>query len=285
MKILLTGAAGKLGEAVFRLASDEHEVVGIDLHDGGNSAIHTLSFTERDKVSSLMEGCDVVIHTAALHGGHAKTHSPTQYVEINVGGLATLLDLCLEHGVKRMVYSSSMEVVVGKDWLANGLGVFDESTPPAPDWIYPLTKLQGELMGKLYQRRHGLEFVALRYMNIRDNKPCMQLLTRGNVRDDVARANLLAASVPGIGFEVFHIGPETPLRAADMVQAQSDPRAVLEQYWPGSSDILGTAGVQPAWKYFWPVTRIDKARRLLGWKPEVTFQTYLDHLSGSAGGG
>jgi len=95
---------------------------------------------------------------------------------------------------------------------------------------------------------------------------------------DIARANLIAATKPGLAYEVLNLGPETPLTQEDIQQAVTDPDAVVEKYWPGAADVLKAHGVKLTLDDFWPVTRIDRAKRVLDWRPETTFETYLESL-------
>jgi nucleoside-diphosphate-sugar epimerase len=104
------------------------------------------------------------------------------------------------------------------------------------------------------------------------------LLNRYLTADDAARATLLAATAPGIRDEVFNIGPETPLTQRDTQEAMTDPAAVLERHWPGSVALLQKHGITPTFGNFWPVTRIDRAKRVLGWQPRDTFEKYLAQL-------
>ena len=163
-KILLTGAAGCLGTAVRELAGETVDLICVDVDPAGDPSIRQGSFTDASFIRELLEGCSAVIHTAAMHGGHRKTHTPTQFTEVNVAGLVTLLELCRELGIGRFVFSSSIEVLVGRLWTASGMAVLDEDTTPKPDWIYPLNKLLGEQIGIYYFRRYGIEFVAFRYV-------------------------------------------------------------------------------------------------------------------------
>ena len=101
------------------------------------------------------------------------------------------------------------------------------------------------------------------------------LLARFVVPDDVARANLLAVERNESDFHVLHIGPDSPLTQADIVRAATDPLGVVDQYWPGASQALTAAGQTLSLGNFWPVTRIDRARIALGWRPQVGFADYL----------
>lgn len=279
MRILLTGASGCLGRAIRHAGDANHEFVCVDTDPRGDAEVREGTFTDLDLMRELMSGCDALIHTAALHGGHRETHTPLQFTEVNVLGLQGILELAVELDVRKVAFSSSMEVIIGRLWDSSGMAVVDEATPPNPDWVYPLNKWQCELLGQYYHRNHGIAFTAFRYMWFGD-EPALtpHLLARFIVPDDVARANLLAVDRDDLAFNVLHIGPETPLTNADIVQAVTDPGGVIDRYWPGAWDTLQVAGVTLTHNYFWPVTRIEGARTILGWQPNVSFTDYLESV-------
>jgi nucleoside-diphosphate-sugar epimerase len=290
MKILLTGASGALGRAVRRVANGADEFVLLDTapgvtRDGGICA----SITDADAVRRAAQGCDCIIHTAAMHGGWKDKASNAQFLQTNILGAEALFQAALQHGIRRLVFSSTMEVYVGFDWRGYGNAMLDESLPPRPNWIYPTSKLMVEQLGSMYARSHGLEVVQLRYMAFGDaplKDLGLSLLCRYLTADDVARANLLAATTPGLSDEALNIGPETPLTQADVFDAQRDPWAVLERHWPGCSPVVRQLGLEPSPELFWPVTRIDRARTVLGWRPESSFGAFLKlHGWGRAGSG
>lgn len=274
-KILLTGAAGLLGTSIRQTADDSVEIVGVDIQPGEDASIHEGSFADAARMRELMQGCHAVIHTAALHGACAETHTPAQFAEVNVGGLVTLLELCVELNVRRFVFSSTMEVLLGRTWDTAGLSVVDETSPAHPDWIYPLTKLQGEIAGRYYYERFDIEFVGLRYMYFYSEEPEINYMSRTLATSDVARANLLAASRQGLGYEVLNIGPDTPLTDLDIIDAIGDPHAVVDKYWAGAGAMLKERGDDIPFKRFWPVTRIDRAKHILGWQPQLTVADYF----------
>lgn len=82
----------------------------------------------------------------------------------------------------------------------------------------------------------------------------------------------------------FNPAADSPLTRTDVKQGMMDPWPVLEKYWPGSADLLKSKDIAPKPRHFFPVVRIDQARQLLGWKPQITFTDYLRHL-GWAGQG
>lgn len=282
MRLLITGAAGCLGSAIVELARGRHQTVAFDLVEAkAGDEIVTGSVTDRELVFSAVKGCDAVIHTAGLHGAHSRTHGAADYLSVNVIGVNNLYEAMTAHGVKRMVQSSTMEVVCGRDWMANGAAVLDELSTPRPDWIYPLSKHLAEQLAPYYFAHAGISTAMLRYMTMDHRSPReagLGLLARWVDRYDAAEANLLAAECPTIGVDVFHIGPLTPLTNRDICRSRGDLEGVLEEHFPGSVALL-TAHDIPLRDCLWPVAAVDKAIRVLGWQHRTTFQGLLDSLA------
>jgi UDP-glucose 4-epimerase len=284
-RILITGACGCLGRAIHRVSNQQHKFVLLDQDaqveaQGGFRG----DFSDADLLRRAVAGCDAIIHTAAMHGGSRGKRSNAEFIKANVLGTENLFQAALQAGVKRLAIASSMEVLVGGKWGVYGTAVLDESLRPKPDWIYPITKYQVEVLGHLYAQHHGLQVVQLRYMAFDDTpmqKLGLALLARYLTADDVGRATLLAATAPGIADEVLNIGPDTPLTQQDVNDAMTDPMAVLERNWPGAGDILRKHNLQPHRDHFWPVTRIDRAKRVLDWQPRDTFERFLGELGWS----
>jgi UDP-glucose 4-epimerase len=220
MRILLTGACGLLAQAIRRVGAADHEFVLLDTAaevalQGGICA----SITDEAAVDRAAQGCDAIIHTAAMHGSSFGKASNAEFITTNVLGAEYLFQAALRFGIRRLVMSSTLEVLCGIDWQAYGTAVFDESLPPRPDWIYPQTKLQVEQLGSFYARNHGLEVTNLRYSWVLDT-PIEQmglgLLAREVTATDAASANLLAATRAGLRDEVFLITSDSPLNQKDI---------------------------------------------------------------------
>jgi nucleoside-diphosphate-sugar epimerase len=282
MRVLLTGACGVLGRTIRRVGAGEHEFVLLDLAEaveaeGGLRG----SFNDEELLMRAAAGCDAIIHTAAMHAAWVGKASDEEFINTNVGGAAKLFKVALKHGIKRIVCSSTMEILVGHDWLSHGTCILDEEFRPRPETIYPVSKHQTEVLGSYYAQMHGLEIVQLRYMSFSDRpieKWGFRLAAQYVHADDAASANLLAMVRPNLKDEVFNIGPDTPLTQRDIHQAFKVPWGVLEKYWPGCREILLRYDERPNPEWFFPVTRIDHAKFLLGWKPRYTFGWWLRSL-------
>lgn len=282
MKILLTGAAGRLAKAVRRAGAGEHEFVLLDLLPGIADEGGVVGGVDNvDVVMRAAEGCEAIIHTAAMHGSSFNKASNADYLRVNVLGAENLFQAALKHRISRLVMASTMEVIIGRTWASYGTAVVDETLPPRPDWIYPQSKLMIEQLGHFYAQTHGLEVVQMRLMAF-GARPAselgFELLARWVDIMAAARAMLLAVTRVGLHDEVLHIGPDTPLSQTDVNQAISDPWPVLERHWPGCTPVLKQHARAPRQDDFWPVTRVDRAKLLLGWKHQVTFETFLSSL-------
>jgi UDP-glucose 4-epimerase len=282
MKLFVTGAAGNLGAAVVRKAvARGDEVVALDVNPApGPVEIVAGSVTDNDLVRELAQGCDAIIHPAALHGGHRETHSFADYIAVNVQGTQNLLQAAVDSGAKNFVYSSTAEVVIGRTWDSGGAMRYDEEAPTNPDWKYPVTKLMAERLCWYYAHYHGLRVAAMRYMSFGaadDRRVGVGLVARHVPTDDVAEANLRAAELETMCFDVFNIGPDCPLTNEDIVRGLRDPEGVLEKYWPGSVPLLKAAGysIPPI---LWPVADIIKAKQVLGWRPSWGFGDLIAEL-------
>src|SRR5215470_10101215 len=86
MRVLVTGSAGHLGEALMRtLPAAGHEGVGLDIKRSPYT--HRVgSIADRGFVEQCMRGIEVVLHTATLHKPHIETHTRQQFIDTNVSG-------------------------------------------------------------------------------------------------------------------------------------------------------------------------------------------------------
>ena len=141
MKVLVTGHKGYIGSHLFsELQRLEYTVHGIDLKDG------------EDILHCLPDGnFDFVFHMAACPRVEYSVKKPAYTMKQNVLVTSTLLEWAKDHGVKRVIFSSSSAV--------NGDG---DGVPKSP---YGLHKLMSEMECRLFSELYGLDTICLRYFN------------------------------------------------------------------------------------------------------------------------
>src|SRR5215471_13724258 len=98
MKILVTGSAGHLGEALMlTLRAANIEAVGLDVLASRYTDI-VGSIVDRETVDAAMRGVDVVLHAATLHKPHVVSHSRQAFIDVNVTGTLNLLESGVSQG-------------------------------------------------------------------------------------------------------------------------------------------------------------------------------------------
>lgn len=277
-KILVTGSSGKLGAAVVALfRAKGYEVRGLDLLPGPATNYLADIRVERD-AQQAVQGCGAIIHTAALHGKHSDLNYPREaFIQTNILGTNHLLQAAVTHGVQKCIYISTTSIY-GYAMARSGTAVWvDEGLPPQPRDIYDITKLSCEWLCKDYAEKAGLEATVLRvsrFLPEDDNTRANHRLYRGLDERDGARACLLAVETSLPFFEVFNISNQSPFRREDLQALYQDPREVICRYFPEAEEVYRQRG----WTFPACIDRvydISKATRLLGFRPEYNFDTFL----------
>ncbi len=113
VRILVTGSAGHLGEAlVLTLREAGGDVVGLDRRPSAfTDAVG--SITDRAFVRDCLRGVGAVVHAATLHKPHVGTHSRQAFVDTNVTGTLALLEAATAAGVAAFVYTSTTSAFGG----------------------------------------------------------------------------------------------------------------------------------------------------------------------------
>ena len=175
MKILITGVAGLIGS---RLADwitanhPEHEIIGIDNLSGGyknnvNSYVKFYEIDCKDKgIKDIFKTHkpDYVYHFAAYAAEGLSPFIRTYNYQNNLEATANIVNECIKHDVKRLVFTSTMAV------YGHGNPPFDESHTPAPIDPYGIAKYACEMDIKVAGEQHGLDWCIIRPHNVYGNK-------------------------------------------------------------------------------------------------------------------
>ncbi len=155
MKVLVTGAKGMIGSAV--LASDASTGAEVRSHTGREQC----DITDGDAMRPIVDGVDAVIHLAGPPSVADSFRDPAGYLRVHVLGTATVVELCQELGIPRIVYVSSADVY-GRPTR----NPVDESAAFAPRSPYAAAKVAAENVIGAATRSSGLDAVILRPFSI-----------------------------------------------------------------------------------------------------------------------
>src|SRR5580698_8828512 len=110
MRVLVTGSAGHLGEALVRTLRDlGNEVTGLDILESACTT-NIGSIWDRSRVRHCLRGVQQVFHAATLHKPHVATHSRQDFIDTNVTGTLNLLEEASASGVESFIYTSTTSV-------------------------------------------------------------------------------------------------------------------------------------------------------------------------------
>ncbi|GAA0910213.1 NAD-dependent epimerase/dehydratase family protein [Virgisporangium aurantiacum] len=242
MKVLVTGGAGMLGQAVVtRLHADGHTVRAHDRTPPPGPADDTVAGDLRDAsgFDRLLSGVDAVVHAAAIpNPGH------DDVFDNNVGAAYHLLEAAGTLGVRRIVYVSSLSAL-GLAWSRRRAAPLRvpvaEDHPYVGDDPYGLSKQVGELVTATVSNRFGIPAVSLRFPFIGTGERLRHhvALVQANLGDhrgglwgwidtrDAADAVATALVRPFEGHAVVHV-------AAPDTVALAPTAELLSRYYPTS---------------------------------------------------
>ena len=294
MKILVTGGAGFIGShvAAGHLAAG-HDVAIADNLSSGNAdnvpagaRLHLVDIAspEFDLVVGR-ERPDVVNHHAAQMSVTVSARDPGLDARINCVGLLNVLQSCVRHGVGRFVMISTGGAIYGDVHQRPT----SEEVTPQPLSPYAIHKLTGERYLEFFRREHGLSSITLRYGNVygprqdphgeagvvaifigkllRGESPTIFAYPdqpMGMSRDyvyveDAMRANLCAIESDATG--AFNIAGGAPVRTGELFHAV---QAACGTNLTPATGAARPGDLQENW------LDVSRAKRLLGWRPEVS---------------
>ena len=170
-KVLVTGAAGTIGQAAMRRLLDDPawEVRASDQRAmpdwiTAGAEVHSGDLRDRDEALRATEGCDHVLHLAAIVGGIANFHQlPYTLTDVNSSLYNGVVGAAVEAGVERFVYVSSSMVFENAGLFPTPESYLPEC--PVPTSAYGFSKLAGEHWVRAASDEHGLPYTICRPFN------------------------------------------------------------------------------------------------------------------------
>ena len=171
---LVTGGAGFIGsnlcEAILNmgyrvrcldnLSTGKQENVDL-LIDHTNYEFIKGDITDFDTCISACDGVDFVLNQAAWGSVPRSIEMPLYYEEVNIRGTLNMMEAARQKGIKKFVYASSSSVYGDHPVLPKKEGQEGNLLSP-----YALTKRVDEEYGKLYYKLYGLDTYGMRYFNV-----------------------------------------------------------------------------------------------------------------------
>ena len=201
-KIVLTGACGALGTVLRApLAGMAETLLSTDIAEAPGDLLSNESFVqadlaEMDQVAPLLEDADMVVHFGAI-----VDEAPfEELLGPNYIGAYNIWEAAYRHGLKRVIYASSIHAV-GLCETAAGI---DTTEPHRPDTFYGLAKCFAEDMGRMYWERRGLEAVCLRILSCTAEPQNVRALGTWLSYGDLVRLVTASIKAHTVGFAVAY---------------------------------------------------------------------------------
>ena len=309
LKILVTGASGFTGSHLARmLVESGHRVralvrrtSALDLLQGIDVERFEGDLSDEVRLRRAVEGVDRVFHIAAVY--REARLSDHHYHEVNVLGTRRLAEAALAEGIP-FLYCSTCGVHGDVE------GEADESAPYNPGDVYQRTKVEAENIVLALHRERGLRAVILRPVGIYGPgdrrflklfkgvaRRRFPMIGSGRVSyhlthvEDVARGFLKAAETATALGEAFILAGARHTTVEELVGLIAERAGVPPPrfHWPARPFYAAAAlceglcrplGIEPPLHRrrldFYlknRAFRIDKARRVLGWEPQVDLET------------
>ena len=204
MRVLVTGAAGSIGQVVTVGLTDRgHDIVAFDrvpAPDGSDVPWHTGDCADADAVAAVFaaESLDGVVHLA----GHPGEASLPDSITSHTVTTAALLDAMVEHGVRRFVYAGSNHAV-GRTPRPRDSEITVEHRP-RPDTFYGVGKVAAEAVMSLYADRYGLDVVSCRIGSFLPEPTTTRHLSTWLSHDDCVRRFEASLTAPAPGYAVLY---------------------------------------------------------------------------------
>ena len=301
-KVLITGANGFIGNKLMaHYQAQGIPVVGVDLSGNGED-IFQGDIGQPETISQLLQECDVVVHTAALV---SNSIADADMWRVNVLATRNLIAAAEKHKVRRFVQISSI-VAYGN----SAVGELDEEQPVHADGgSYVLTKLASEHAVLAATANSPMELVIIRPGDVYGpgsrpwvllpieaiNKGQFMLPAKGQgffrpiFISDLIRGIALAVSTKEAAGEIFNLSCEGYMTTAEffshhyqwmnkrgplkvstgLAMFAASAATKLAQMTGGVNEASTATIVQLCTKSWFSIA---KAERVLGWKPEVSFE-------------
>lgn len=303
---VVTGGAGFIGSNVVKklLERDDVQVTCIDNFDpfyrrqlkllniDGFEKHHNFflrdmdldDVTVKELHDAIPQPVDVIIHLAARAGVRPSIAQPMAYQRTNILGTQKMLEYAAEKKIPQFVFASSSSVYGESEKQP-----WNEGEAVLPISPYAMTKLSGEMAGHVYQKIHGLRFIALRFFTVYgpgqrpdlaihkftkallQQEPLTVFGDGGTSRDytyvdDIVQGVIAAIDYNASPFEIINLGNSEAVPLKNLIQkleSVTGKKATINQLPEQPGDLRQTCA------------DISKAQRLLNYQPQTKLEDGL----------
>lgn len=311
MNILVTGGAGFIGSNLCEaLLKRGDNVVCLDNFATGHIE-NLLPLVEQypkafkiivgdirniEDCRKALDGCDYVLHEAALGSVPRSINDPATTNAVNIGGFLNMIIAARDAKVKRFVFAASSSTYGDSKALPKVEDVIGKPLSP-----YAITKLVDELYADVFAKSYDIEYIGLRYFNVfgRRQDPhgayaaviplfVKQFMNHQSPTingdgeysrdftyiDNVIQANILALETHNLEAinQIYNVafGERTTLN-----QLVGFLKQDLTEYDADIANVEVKHGPNRAGDIPHSLASIDKAKLLLGYKPEYCLESGL----------
>lgn len=303
--VLVTGAAGFIGShTAEKLLEKGYDVIGIDNFDGllydpkikernieilkknKGFIFYKLDFADKESLSKvfLSHRFDYVVHLGARAGVLPSLKYPQLYIDSNITGTVNILELCKDHGIKKIAFASSSSVYGSNTKLPFSEG--DRTDHPISP--YAATKKAGEAICHSYSHLFGMDISCLRFFTVygERGRPDMviykfvknvfegkQIVVYGDgttKRDYTYIADIVKGIISAMennkGYNCYNLGNSDTVemdRLLDLIEKYTGKKAVIKREALPKGDVPAT------------FADIAKARTMLGFDPKTKIEQGL----------
>lgn len=304
-RYLVTGAAGFIGARTSQMLIEAgHTVIGIDnlnhaydprlkeyrlkqLQAQKGFTFHQRDISEKAVIELFKdEKLDGVINLAARAGVRYSVEDPWVFLESNILGTLNMLEVCRQYGCRKFVLASTSSIY-GDDPPYPTPENASSSEPMQP---YAASKKGAEVLAHSYHHLYGIDVTVVRYFTvygpagrpdlamfrfvqwISEGRP-VRIHGDGNQSrgftyiDDIARGTI--AALQPLGYEIVNLGGHEVItinQLVEMIEELTGRQAQVEFGPPNLADM------------FTNQADVTKARKLLGWNPQVNLRDGLRNL-------
>jgi uronate dehydrogenase len=219
--LVLTGTRGNLGGKLAAALSPRYTLRCLDLREGEDCIAADLGSFD-DSWTRHFEGAQTVLHFA----GEPQPTAPWALVHrANIVATANVLRASRQHGVRRVIFASTNQVMAGYRFSQEMVTTAMAPTPLNP---YAVSKLLCEEAGRAFSSETGVSFIALRIGNIQPGenvpRPGMGIGLWGQQmwlsnRDFVAGIQA-AIVVPDVSFAILNLVSNNPGMRWDLTETR-----------------------------------------------------------------